>query len=89
VRTVVTQVVPDSVAEKAGLKVGDVLLAYAGREIHSLPYYRSLTTQPLESPERELRVRRGANVVVLRVPAGLLGFMGLEYAENALPVRVP
>jgi hypothetical protein len=89
VRTVVTQVVPDSVAGKAGLKVGDVLLAYAGREIHSLPYYRSLTTQPLESPERELRIRRGTDVVVLRVPAGLLGFMGFEYAENALPVRVP
>ena len=89
VPTLVTQIVPNSAAEKAGLKAGDVLLAYAGREIHSLARYRNLIAQPLEGPERELRVRRGAEVVVLRVPAGQLGFNAVVYTDSPLPARLP
>jgi hypothetical protein len=88
VPALVTQVGPNSAAEKAGLKAGDVLLTYAGHEIHNFTHWRHLIAQPLGA-ERELRVRRGVEVVVLHVPAGQLGFYAVANTESPPSVRMP
>lgn len=60
---VVTQVYPDSPADKAGLKRGDVIVEFAGRRITSPPEVQDAVQQsPIGSEQRLTAIRNGKRI---------------------------
>jgi serine protease Do len=71
----IASVVPDSPAERAGLKPGDVVLKFAGREITD---FKSLTQAVQDQEPRRFRrnpiaiqIRRGEETMELQVQLGI------------------
>lgn len=76
-----------SMAEQLGMKVGDVILAYAGVELRNR--YHLEAQRHSESPfgpPQPMRLRRGNQVWQIQVPPGLLG---LTLEDYALPAPAP
>lgn len=72
----ITTVTPDGAADKAGVKVGDIITRYNGvevRDVNSLIQARNATADVLEVP---IVVARGNGSVTLQVPKGQLGIDG-------------
>ncbi len=73
-RVLVNEVVAGGQGEHIGLRVGDVLLDYDGKEVTNMyrfVHVRSL--EPSEGAARELKVLRKGKIVLLRVKPGRLG----------------
>jgi hypothetical protein len=73
---------PGSNAQRAGIRPGDVLLTYAGRELNSLDELRRLTDAPARGGEVELTVWRHGETRRASVPPGKLGVV-----LHTLPAR--
>jgi hypothetical protein len=82
-RAVITEVLPDSKAARVGLKVGDVLVSYDGKEVL---LWQRIAAEKSSEPDglqpKELRVLRDGKELAFRVPSGRLGMMG---KDRALP----
>ncbi len=63
----------DSIAAKAGLKVGDRLLSYDGKPLRSPATLQAWQQNTFEKLTVELRLRRGDETLTLNVPLGALG----------------
>ena len=70
--TRVVSVVPGSQAESMGLKSGDIIKSYNGREIKAMAELAEATKEPGNIP-RELVVRRGNARLKFQVQPGRLG----------------
>ncbi|MGA7329462.1 MAG: TIR domain-containing protein [Rhodomicrobium sp.] len=68
----VAEVFPNSTAEGIALAPGDRILAYNGKSVNSIQQLRALE-DAAGPPRRALAVRRGADTLTIKVPAGLLG----------------
>jgi hypothetical protein len=66
----ISGVSPGSPAEKAGMRKGDVIVGFAGREIRSIYDYTQALSERKPGDEVELLVRRAGVDVVLRVVLG-------------------
>jgi serine protease Do len=60
-------VTPDSPAEKAGLKVGDVITKFAGKEVKTYDEMKSLLNRRKPGDEVPLMVKRGSELKELKV----------------------
>jgi len=86
-RPVVVDVAPDSQGAKLGLKVGDILLQYDGRDITDAgQFVAGRKTERPGDPARVLVVRRGNQVLRFQVTPGPLG-TGLRY--SLVPAATP
>jgi S1-C subfamily serine protease len=63
-------ITPDGAAAKAGLKVGDVILRFAGQEIQSYAQLPPLVQKHKPGDLVALQVRRGNEVLQLQVTLG-------------------
>jgi hypothetical protein len=81
----VTQVLPDSFAQRMQFAVGDRLLTYAGRKITSVTQFVALVQDPWLSETRILTVSRGSQVLTFQAPAGRIG-IALKLALADAPV---
>jgi CHAT domain-containing protein/Tfp pilus assembly protein PilF len=70
---VVEEVVADSPAAKAGLKVGDRVLSYDGKSLPSPAALQAVVENTFGKEALTLRVRRGEETLLLTVPPGRLG----------------
>jgi len=70
--TKVVSIRPGSQAERLGLKPGDIIQRYNGREIKAMEELIKATKEPGDVP-RELVVRRGKAVLKFQVQPGLIG----------------
>jgi CHAT domain-containing protein/tetratricopeptide (TPR) repeat protein len=70
---IVEGIVADSAAAKAGLKVGDVLLTFEGRELTTLVALQAVQQNSVGKKEGVLQVRRGETTLTVNVPTGTLG----------------
>jgi membrane-associated protease RseP (regulator of RpoE activity) len=68
-RVVVEQVVPDSPAAKAGLKRGDVILQFAGKEINTLHDLVGQVSETKETTKPIQIIRNGAKIDLNITPA--------------------
>ena len=67
-RLVVVRVAPDSPAERAGMRKGDIILAVGGDGVRSQPdFYRKLWSRGAAGSEIPLRVLQGIDIHDLRV----------------------
>ncbi len=64
------EIVPGSGAEKAGLKAGDVILKFAGREVHRYEEIPPLVQTRKPGDQVEVEFRRGAGTFKLQVTLG-------------------
>lgn len=97
----ITQIVPDSPAERAGLKVNDVVLEYDGQRVNSLEHLQSLVRQTAPGKTVKLGVwRNGAMMTVnvkielhrelaIEVPRGTWGVDGPDYWPLPVPMPIP
>ena len=67
--------VADSAAAKAGVKVGDVLLTFEGRELTTIVNLQAVQQNSVGKREGALQVRRGETTLTLSVPIGSLGIL--------------
>ena len=81
-RVLVAGVITGSAAERAGLRAGDELVSYDGKNIFDSQTIVSATTQGSAGADTELRVRRGDDELRFLLPRGPIG-IALE------PTRVP
>lgn len=72
-RIFVTSVIPGSPAEQAGVRSGDVLLNYAGREVFSGGELQSETSAGQRGEPVTVRVRRNDSIIELLLPRGPMG----------------
>lgn len=68
----ITEVIPASIAEAAGLKRGDVILEVAGQPAKSLPFLRSVVNRQVPGTWLPLKVRRDGRdlEIIARFPPG-------------------
>ncbi len=69
---IVESIAADSVAAKAGIKVGDWLISYDGKSLTSPAMLQALQQNTIGKTEVGLKLRRGNEVVELMVPVGAL-----------------
>lgn len=68
-----TTVFPDSPAEKAGLKTGDVILQFDGKDVPDFPALTEMVKNKQPGDNVRIRVQRGEEVVNLRLVIGKRG----------------
>jgi regulator of sigma E protease len=83
IKTQVNMVMPNSPAEKAGLKPNDIVLAIDGKEIHYLEFPQIMQ----ENPDKELEflVKREGELLTLMVTPkreGDIGKVGIYHTQN-------
>jgi hypothetical protein len=80
----VTGTVPKSQAEAAGIKAGDILVSYNGRETKNLDALRSAAAAAGSEKEVPVTVIRGGQEVTLYLRPGQMGVVGRDVtkAEN-------
>jgi serine protease Do len=66
----VTDVMKDSPAEKAGMKRGDLIVAYDGQEVDSTTSLRNMAANTAPGKEVEVKVLRDGKKVTLKVAVG-------------------
>ena len=81
-RVRVSAVLPGSIADRAGLAPGDVLLSYDGRPVRELSDVPRLAAEGNEGESVELLTLRGNERLQLTVPRGALGFRGESASVN-------
>ena len=82
VESVIATLYPGSLAERLGLKVGDVLLTYGGEGIRHRYHLENRRHQESpESPETPLGLRRGQQTLEILLPPGLLGITLEDYVK--------
>jgi CHAT domain-containing protein/Tfp pilus assembly protein PilF len=82
---IVEEIIADSSAAKAGLKVGDKLLTFDDRALTSLATLRAIQQNVVGKKDVVLRVQRGQEVLTFRVPIKGLGmYVRPELSEVAL-----
>jgi tetratricopeptide (TPR) repeat protein len=74
---VVTRIVPNSQAEKLGVRTGDFMLTYAGQRITSADHLGALSALAA-GPGIELEARREADPLKFTVKGGALGILAAE-----------
>ncbi len=82
---IVEEVVADSAAAKAGLKVGDHVLSYDGKPLPSPAALRAAEENTFSKEEVALRVRRGEETLTLMAAPGKLG---IEVRPELSPVAL-
>jgi hypothetical protein len=84
-RVVITKVEPGSPAEKAGLRVGDILVSYGGAEVvNHLRFKRTRTAERPEDPVKELCVLRAGATLKVPLPHKTPGYsVRTELIANA------
>jgi CHAT domain-containing protein/Tfp pilus assembly protein PilF len=84
---IVEEIVADSPAEKAGLKVGDKLLTFAEKPLTSLAALQATQQNSVDKKEAVLRVRRGEETLTFNLPMGRLGMLVRpELPATVLPI---
>jgi CHAT domain-containing protein/Tfp pilus assembly protein PilF len=84
---IVEEVNADSAAAKAGLKVGDKLLTFEERPLTSLASLQAIQQNTVGKLESTMRVRRGDEVLVFRVPIRKLGvIVRPDFSTTTLPL---
>jgi serine protease Do len=68
----VSQVVPDSPAEKAGIKPGDVIVEFAGKSVTDTTQLRNLVAATSPGTKTPLKVFRDGETLTLTVDIGVL-----------------
>ena len=81
-RVRVTAVLPRSVAERAGLQAGDVLLSYDGKAVRSVDEVLRFAVEGNEGDSVDIVALRGNERQQLTVPRGPLGFRGEAVSVN-------
>lgn len=81
---VVEAVAADSIAAKAGLKVGDRIMSYDDKPVLSPAALQALEDNTFGKKEVALKVRRGDETLTLFMPPGKLGIM----VRPELPITV-
>ena len=81
-RVRLSAVLPGSVAERAGLQAGDLLLSYDGHTVHSVNDVLRLATEGNEGENVEVVALRGNDRQQFSVPRGPLGFRGESASVN-------
>lgn len=66
----ISNVLPDSAAEKGGMKVGDVILAFEGQKVTGLEDLRGLILKKKPNDLVAIEVRRGDETVTLKIKLG-------------------
>jgi len=79
----IARILPDSPAEQAGLKAGDVILKYNGTEVVSYRTLKPLVGSSLPGQTITLDLLRGNKVVTIKVEVGTLE----ADDDNASPVK--
>ncbi len=85
----VDRVLPDSPADKAGIKKNDRFVAVNDKEVTSFGVFRENLLQNIDK-EIVLKVSRGGELVELKAMVskdGTMGFFAMPDSENALPVK--
>jgi len=67
----VTQVFPGSAAERAGVEVGDVIVAFADREVDNFSDLAKLSSKKRPGEKVEIELRRGEKSIRLTVALGI------------------
>jgi S1-C subfamily serine protease len=72
---------PGSQAERLGIRVGDVLLTYDGKDVvNTIQFNRLRRAQDQLKAPRELKVLRGKRTLTIAVSPGLLGVTMVDRA---------
>ena len=81
----VAQVNKDSPAEKAGIKIGDVIVKFDGKTIEDTSYLRNLVASTAPGTKADVAVLRDGKEKTIRVTVGTLttGKGGADEEENA------
>jgi serine protease Do len=66
----VATVIPGSGADRGGIRVGDVLLKFAGKEIHKFTELPSLVQRRRPGEKVEVELRRGTETMKFQVTLG-------------------
>ena len=72
-RVMVSEIIPGSVAESAGLQPGDMLVSYANERIFSTRELQSATREGLRGESVPVTIQRVGQTLFLDVPRGPLG----------------
>lgn len=75
----------DGMAEKAGLRMGDVVYGVNQQRLHSIDDFRRLVSQPGESTATRLLVRRGKSDFYVAMELGVLPSPGLPEGGRPAP----
>jgi len=67
------ELTPESAADKAGLKLGDTIISYDGKPLASPAVFNAAQENTFAKKEVTLEVRRGEELLEIRVPMGVIG----------------
>ena len=77
------KIVPGGAAEALGLKPGDVLIRYDGKEVQDMAHFISgRAAEKPDDPKRVLRVRRGEQELEFQVSPSKIG---VELRDRLVP----
>lgn len=79
----IKSLLPSSLAERAGLREGDIVVSYGGAPVRNIPALQACVSSSVFSQKVPMEIRRGGESRVLMVPGGLLGIE----IENALLLK--
>mgnify|MGYP001942561843 CR=1 FL=1 len=92
VETIITQVAPDSPAEKAGLVVGDKVLTLNGKDVEDKWRELTSTLKPLANVDtRFVVLRNGQQLEIIAVPSEfkrgkeMVGYLGISPTVHPIP----
>ena len=77
---VVTGIIPGGNAETAGIKQGDIIITYNGKEVHCLKKLGVLKEE-VETESVEIVIKRDEDVISYMMPQGMIGV----YVKEVLP----
>jgi C-terminal processing protease CtpA/Prc len=80
---IITEVLPDSQAQKLGLRVGDILSEYDGKPArNTAAFIHGRAAEKPGGPTKELKVLRDRDMITFKVAPGL---MGARLSDKILP----